>query len=200
MAETGLWAQVLAPLQAAELDAAISAVELMRPDPVVRLARLLWPRRDTPEVIRQVIDNLKLSRDERTRVLALTAPNIAPLAVLRDPVQLRRLAALLGRRHLADATDMLAREWAQVVTIEEACRGAALAVSELVVGGKALVAAGLAEPGPVLGELLLQLLDGVLVDPSTNTEAALLTRARAMHASQATDQATDQAARPRLRG
>ena len=77
---------------------------------------------------------------------------------------IRRLAAALGRKHLADATDLLAREWAQLVTIEEAVRGAALA------------------PGPGLGKLLAGLLDWVLEAPERNTADALLAQARALAA------------------
>jgi tRNA nucleotidyltransferase (CCA-adding enzyme) len=180
MAETGIWGQILAPLSVLETDAAISAVELMRPDPVVRLARLLWPLRDDRARVEALVDGLKPSRDERVRLRALTDPALAPLARLRDPVAIRRLVASLGRRHLADATDMLAREWAQVVTIEEACRDAALAVGELAVGGQALVDAGVAKPGPALGRLLAGLLDWVLEAPERNHADALLGRARAL--------------------
>ncbi len=180
MAETGMWELLFGPMTAADIDAAISAVELMRPDPVVRLARLLWPLRADRKRIEAIVEKLKPSRDERVRIRALTDPAIAPLGRLREPEAIRRLAAALGRRHLADATDMLAREWAQVVTIEEACRGAALGVGELAIGGQALVDAGIAGPGPGLGRLLGQLLDWVLVAPERNTGEALLAHARAL--------------------
>jgi len=178
MAETGIWAQVLAPMSAAEIEAAISAVELMRPDPVVRLARLLWPLRDERARIEAIVDGLKPSRDERARILALCDPANAGLARLRDPLAIRRLAAGLGRRHLADATDLVVREWSQLVTIEEAVRGAPLAVGELAIGGKDLVAAGVATPGPALGQLLAALLDWVLEAPARNRADELLARAR----------------------
>jgi len=180
MAETGIWPRILASLPTAEVHAAISAVELMRPDPVVRLARLLWPVRDDRRRIEAIVDALKPSRDERARILSLTDPAIAPLARLRDPVEIRRVVAALGRRHLADATDLLVRDWAQLVTIEEACRGAALATGDLVIGGKDLVAAGIATPGPGLGKLLAALLDWVLEVPGRNTAEALLDRARSL--------------------
>lgn len=180
MADTGMWALVLGPTPSAEVEAAITAVELMRPDPVVRLARLLWPLRADRRRIEAIVEKIKPSRDERVRVKALTDPAIAPLGQLREPEAIRRLAAALGRRHLADATDMLAQDWAQAVTIEEACRGAALAVGELALGGQALVDAGIAAPGPELGRLLTGLLDGVLAAPDQNTADALLARARAL--------------------
>jgi len=180
MADTGIWAQVLAPMSGAEVEAAVSAVELMRPDPVVRLARLLWPLRGERARIEAIVDGLKPSRDERARILALTDPANAGLARLRDPLAIRRLAAALGRRHLADATDLVVREWSQLVTIEEAVRGAPLAVAELAIGGKDLVAAGLAAPGPGLGKLLAALLDWVLEAPARNTAPELLAQARSL--------------------
>ena len=180
MADTGIWAQVLAPMGGADIEAAVSAVELMRPDPVVRLARLLWPLRSERARIEAIVDGLKPSRDERVRVLALTDPANAGLARLRDQVAIRQLAATLGRRHLADATDLVVREWSQLVTIEEAVRGAPLAVSELAIGGKELVAEGVAAPGPGLGKLLAGLLDWVLELPARNTAPELLARARSM--------------------
>ncbi|MBL9102807.1 MAG: hypothetical protein JNL82_17805 [Myxococcales bacterium] len=183
MAQTGIWAWLFGPMAPGEIEASISAVEMMRPDAVVRLARLLWPLREDRRRIEAIVEGLKPSRDERVRVRALTDPAVAPLARLRDPEAIRRLAAALGRRHLADATDMVAREWAQVVTIEEACRNAALSVGELAVGGQALVDAGVAQPGPSLGRLLGGLLDWVLTDPSRNTAEALLARARELTAS-----------------
>jgi hypothetical protein len=105
-----------------------------------------------------------------------------PLGGRRDPVESRGVAAALGRTHLADATDLLAREWAQLVTIEEAVRGAALGVGELAIGGKELVAAGVAAPGPGLGKLLAGLLAWVIEQPQRNNAEALLARARALAA------------------
>lgn len=178
MVDTGIWAWLFGPMAPGEIDAAISGVEMMRPDPVVRLARLLWPLREDRRRIEAIVEAIKPSRDERVRVRALTDPSVAPLARLRDPEAIRRVAASLGRRHLADATDMVVREWAQVVTIEEATRGAALSIGELAIGGQALVDAGIAQPGPALGRLLAGLLDWVLTEPSRNTAESLLARAR----------------------
>lgn len=178
MAETGIWPRVLAPLPPAELHAAIEHVERLPRDPVVRLARLLWPLRDDRAAIERVIDNLRPSRDERARVLALTNPALAPLGRLRDPAQLRRILAKLGRKYVADAIALHAGEWAQKITIEDAIRGAPLTVGELAVGGNDLVREGLATPGPQLGRALAELLDWVLEDPSRNTADLLLARLR----------------------
>lgn len=179
MAETGIWPRVLAPLARDELHAAIEHVERLPRDPVIRLARLLWPLRGDRAAIEAVIDRLRPSRDERARVLALTNPALAPLSTARDPATIRRILAKLGRRYAADAIALHAIEWAQTVTIEEAIRGAPLAVGELAIGGDALVAAGVCSPGPKLGRTLASLLDWVLEDPRRNTADQLLAHLRA---------------------
>lgn len=178
MAATGMWDRVLAPLPQAERLAAIDHVERLPPDPVIRLARLLWPLRDRRADIEAVIDRLRPSRDERARVLALTDPSLASLATLRDPAAIRRVLAGLGRKYVADAVALHSWEWAQAVTIDEAIRGAPLAVGELAIGGRELVDAGLAVPGPRLGQILAELLDWALEDPRRNTAEQLLAHLR----------------------
>lgn len=179
MAETGIWARVLAPMAPDEVYAAIDHVQRLPRDPVLRLARLLWPLREDRAAVEGIIDRLRPSRDERARVLALTSPDLAPLSALRDPVKIRRLLAAIGRKYVADAVALHASEWAQAVTVEEAIEGAPLAVSELAVGGNTLVEAGLCAPGPKLGRMLADLLAWVLEDPSRNTADQLLARLRA---------------------
>ncbi|MCY1053806.1 tRNA cytidylyltransferase [Nannocystis sp. SCPEA4] len=178
MAETGIWARVLAPLTQEELDAAIEHVERLPRDPVIRLARLLWPLHGDKGTIEKIVDGLKPSRDERARVLALTNPALAALKQARDPAQIRRILAKVGRKYAADAAALHAGDWAQAVTIEEAIRGAPLAVGELAIGGDALLAAGLATPGPQLGKTLAELLEWVLEDPRRNTAEQLLAHLR----------------------
>lgn len=178
MADTGIWARVLAPLARDELYAAVDHVERLPRDPVIRLARLLWPLRADKAVIEKVVDGLRPSRDERARILALTSPALAALGQTRDPVEIRRILARVGRKYAADAAALHAGEWAQAVTIEEAIRDAPLAIGELAIGGDALVGAGLATPGPQLGKTLAALLDWVLEDPRRNTAEQLLAHLR----------------------
>lgn len=178
MVATGIWDRVLAPMPRPEIDAAIEHVERLPRDPVLRLARLLWPLRADRAAIEAIVERLKPSRDERARVLALTDPQLEALSTLRDPAQIRRLLAALGRKYAADAVALHAREWAQAETIGDAIRGAPLAANELAVGGRDLVDAGLATPGPALGRTLAALLDWVLDDPSRNTADQLLARVR----------------------
>ncbi|PCC67537.1 tRNA nucleotidyltransferase (CCA-adding enzyme) [Nannocystis exedens] len=178
MAETGIWPRVLAPLEREEQLAAIEHIERLPRDPVIRLARLLWPLRADKAVIEKVIDNLRPSRDERARVLALTNPALGPLAHTHDPLQIRRILAKLGRKYAADAAALHAGEWAQAVTIEEAIRGAPLAIGELAIRGDDLVREGLATPGPQMGKTLADLLDWTLEDPRRNTRDRLLAHLR----------------------
>ncbi|WAS97582.1 CCA tRNA nucleotidyltransferase [Nannocystis punicea] len=178
MAETGIWARILVPLERETLDAAIEHVDRLPRDPVIRLARLLWPLRADKAVIEKVVDNLRPSRDERARILALTSPALEPLGSSSDPLQIRRTLAKLGRKYAADAAALHAVEWAQAVTIEEAIRGAPLAIGELAIGGNDLVREGLATPGPQMGKTLAELLDWVLEDPRRNTAAQLLEHLR----------------------
>lgn len=179
MAATGVWDRVLAPMPAGEVHDAIEHVERLPRDPVVRLARLLWPLRRDRATVERVIDRLKPSRDERARVLALTDPALEPLRTLRDAVAIRRVLARLGRKYAADAVALHAWEWAQAETIGEALRGAPLGVGELAIGGRELVDAGLCTPGPKLGKTLAALLDWVLEDPQRNTAEQLLGHLRA---------------------
>ncbi|MFV8756628.1 CCA tRNA nucleotidyltransferase [Nannocystaceae bacterium ST9] len=181
MARTGLWSRVLAELAEPERSQAIAAVDRMAGDPIVRLARLLWPIRAERERIEALLEALRPSREERAIVLALTEPaldRLEPLAAAGNGPGLRRLIAGLGRPLLAAAIDMrgLAPEHAAIVHAE--LEGAALTGKELAIKGRDLIAAGVAQPGKQLGERLEQLLDWVLDDPRRNHADTLLARAR----------------------
>jgi tRNA nucleotidyltransferase (CCA-adding enzyme) len=54
-----------------------------------------------------------------------------------------------------------------------------LAVGDLAIDGRALIALGL-RPGPRFGDILEELLEWVLDDPSRNTEEALVKRVLAL--------------------
>ena len=66
--------------------------------------------------------------------------------------------------------------------LELHCGAIRLHTGEMAIGGKELVAAGIAAPGPGLGKLLAALLDWVLEEPARNTADLLLARARALAA------------------
>jgi hypothetical protein len=91
---------------------------------------------------------------------------------------MRRAVAALGRAHLEGVLHVLELSPDHARAIERACEGAALAVDELVVQGRDLIAAGIMSAGPQVGQRLRFLLDRVLVDPSLNEREVLLGLAR----------------------
>src|SRR5690606_18095487 len=94
MVDTGMWPHVLPALDPEATEAAIAAVDRMRPDPTARLARLYWPlvtEEGGVDRITAAIDALRPSRDERRIVLALCSRATVELAAAgRDPVAIRR--------------------------------------------------------------------------------------------------------------
>ncbi|NVB41906.1 hypothetical protein G6O69_29010 [Pseudenhygromyxa sp. WMMC2535] len=203
MAVTGLWSRVLAPLAEPVLEEAIAAVDRLPRRPTLRLARLLWPIRAERAEVEAIIEALRPSREERARVLGLTAEGVDELAAALDAqgeddagtdadadaddgrgAALRRAAAELGRGLLDDAQDLLELDAAARAELAAALEGAALSPKELALKGRDLISAGVAAPGPALGELLEQLFDWVLEAPERNTSEALLARARAMMAGE----------------
>ncbi|MCA9690516.1 MAG: tRNA cytidylyltransferase [Myxococcales bacterium] len=181
--ETGMWPVALGELGEAERAArseSIAACDRLRADPVLRLARLYWPARAERARIEASLEQLKPSKVERRRVSALTAPGIAALAALAQGPDLRRAAAALGREHVGDALELLEAPADARARLHAAIDGAPLTIGELAIGGRDLVAAGAARPGPALGDMLRSLLDWAMEEPARNEPAALLERARAL--------------------
>jgi tRNA nucleotidyltransferase (CCA-adding enzyme) len=195
MARTGLWDRVLAPLTDPVRSETIAAVDRIGlqgrfqggPRPMLRLARLLWPVRHERAQLEHTLDQLKLSREERTRVLRLTELTVDELgeaAKLTDEsagasagVCVRKLVAELDRAYLEDALDLLELDPDARARIDAALVGAALTGKELAIKGRDLIEAKLATPGTQLGDLLEGLLDWVIEDPSRNTPEQLLAEA-----------------------
>lgn len=180
MVETGLWDVVLGPSDAAERDEAIAVVDRLPPRPILRLARLLRSLRADLAAIEARVDALKPSRDERSRVLRLCEPVVDALAdaFAADDLALRRAAAAVGRAYLEDAQAILELSATQRARLDDALDGAALTSKELAIKGRDLIAAGVAEPGRRLGELLSELFEWVLRDPTRNDPDQLLAEAR----------------------
>lgn len=187
MAGTGLWDRVLAPLELEVRDEAIAACDRLPPRPVLRLARLLWPVRHDREQVTAIVEALRPSREERTCVLRLTDDVVDELALtaelddvaLRGPA-LRRLVAALGLAYLDDACALLELDVGRRAAIADALTGAALTSAQLAIKGRDLIAAGIAKPGPQLGQLIEGLLEWVLDDPARNEREQLLERARSL--------------------
>ncbi len=175
MHETGVWPHVLPTLDEQARAEAIAAVDALPRDAVLRLARLLGPvAREAPAVVEAALEQLRFGRADRVRLAALLGTAALGLATLTDAVQIRRTAAAVGRDHVEDALLLAAPSSAVTARLRAALQGAVLATGELAVGGRDLVAAGLAAPGPALGQLLRRLLDHVLEQPSDNHRDRLL--------------------------
>jgi tRNA nucleotidyltransferase (CCA-adding enzyme) len=183
MARTGLWDRVLAPLGDSVRAETIAAVDRLPSRPMLRLARLLWPVRHEREPIEATLDQLKLSRDERARVVRLTELAVDELG---EAAQLegegagacvRRIVAEIEREYLEDAIELLELDAGARERVEAALTGAALTGKELAIKGRDLIAAKIAAPGKQLGELLDGLLEWVIEDPARNTPEQLLAEA-----------------------
>lgn len=184
MAETGLWDRVLAPLEAEARAEAIAACDRLPVQWLVRLARLLWPVRHAREGVEAVVEALKPSREERATVLRLTDTCVDELALALEAESdvraemIRRSAAELERGYIDDAVTMLELDASARAVLADALEGAALSTKELAIKGRDLIAAGITQPGPRMGELLDELLEFVLDDPRRNDAEQLLSRAR----------------------
>jgi tRNA nucleotidyltransferase (CCA-adding enzyme) len=183
MAQTGLWDRVLAPLGAEIRAETIAACDRIAPRPIVRLARLLWPVRHDREQVERVLDGLRPSREERAALLRLTEESVdeLALALALDPAErgpmIRRSAAELERGYLDDAASLLELGDDGRAALAEALDGAALSSKELAIKGRDLITAGVAAPGPRIGELLDELLEWVIEDPRRNDAQQLLAEA-----------------------
>ncbi|MEE9385890.1 MAG: hypothetical protein V3V08_20970 [Nannocystaceae bacterium] len=176
LAGTGLWSRVLMRLEEEQREAAIQHIDALRSDAVLRLARLLWPRRRDATELLSVVVALKLSRADQRRVTELTRPYIAALAEVGEPAELRRIVARLGAGQLPDALDVAEVGAAQRMVIAEACDGSALNAKDLAIGARDLIDRAGAEAGPRLGQTLRTLLAEVIEDPRRNTARYLLKR------------------------
>ena len=189
---------------AARLRALLGAIEQL---PVAhRLGALLWPMREwlagagarvltVPRALAELLDErLKLPVSERQHLAALLTTPLLDSELcphLHGPALRRLLAqhpgpvldALLAiQRAYATASGepAVAERLAELVRRIEAERALhpPLSVGELVLSGKDLIAELSLQPGPVVGELLRELLVAVLDDPARNDRAVLLARAK----------------------
>jgi len=175
MVETGVWPHVLPDFDPRD---AFPSVDALPPDPVLRLARLLLSC--PPGVALERFGALKPSRVDKQRLGALLSSRGADLARAEDPVAARRAAAVLGREHVADLLALHAVPEERASMILGAIDGSPLSVRELAISGRDLQSAGIARPGPAMGQLLDALLEAVIEQPELNFAPHLLTRARDM--------------------
>jgi len=173
-------------------------VDRVEADPVIRGALLFAaddaksPSEDVDDAAREqaneVCRRLKWSNQDRKRCAALVGMGRPGPWIGLDEVGTRRRLARFERASVPDLRSFLAAyrgEGADIEAVETTieailARGDALAIADLAVAGRDLIAELGVAPGKHLGEALEQLLDEVLADPDKNQRETLLQRARAI--------------------
>ncbi len=176
----GVLATILPELREGGLEAACGRITRAPQDPVIRLACLLWGL-DEPE-LDMVLRKLKMSNDERKRIVAMFRQHRAMDDVRGEPAVVRAFLSRLGRKGAPDTLALLEMEASRTgdsslakgvaSARDELASGAALEVGELAIRGSDVMelAGG---GGPIVGEMLRALLADVLQDPSRNDADAL---------------------------
>lgn len=145
-------------------------------DAVVRRAdRALGARAE------RLLKELKFSNEESVLAGVLVSVYGAALSESWQEPEVRRLLADVTRPRLAAAISLWRASGSRtLVELAEAIatRGDALALGDLAVTGSDLMSELGIAPGRALGDTLKRLLDDVLDDPSLNTRASLLSRAK----------------------
>jgi len=174
-AQVARWlARVDRAVPAARLAALLG--DLAAPDPAAR--RL---DRSAQRAAEAVLRRLKFSNDECAAAAVAIGAASAVLSAGWSDAEIRRLLADATRPHAAIAAALWRADGAaELADRADAilARGDALAVGELAVAGKDLMAALAMSPGPRIGRLLAGLLDRVLDDPSLNQREPLIALAR----------------------
>lgn len=199
MRRTGIWEATLgeraAAFDDARFEAALCAVDRVAGPGarIARLAGLLHPLCDQRQAVEGWLRDYRYSNAERAEVVRLHGVLARELDPSRLDVELRRLAASVGREHTdaglsfraavlacmhgedsAPAVEARAqRERARQVLTPEV----ALSQRELAVTGQMLIEQVGVPRGPQVGRLLARLFDEVLDDPARNEREALLRRA-----------------------
>ncbi|HEX2692364.1 MAG TPA: hypothetical protein VHN14_37410 [Kofleriaceae bacterium] len=173
-------ARWLARIDAAPPPARLGALvaELAEPDPTLR--RL---DRRAQRAADAVLRRLKFSNDECAAAAVLVGVSAAPLAAAWSDAELRRLLADVTRHHAEAAVALWRADRATELADRAAAilaRHDALAIGELAIAGKDLLAELEMPPGPAVGRLLAQLFDHVLIDPALNTRDQLIAIARGL--------------------
>lgn len=142
-----------------------------------RLALLLYGK--TKGELLCVAHELRLSNDQKHRLLLLASPNEVDLGL--TPVSAR-----LFLRHYGDEADAAARMLAilgvispefETLASEEAAKDPCLSPDALAIGGGDIISLGIAS-GKEVGALLSRLLDEVIRDPSLNEREKLIDKAK----------------------
>ncbi|MBT8492058.1 MAG: hypothetical protein KJO07_03275, partial [Deltaproteobacteria bacterium] len=184
---TGVIASIL-PELAVRPDSAwpavLDLVDRADRDPVLRHTVLMLggdPQlRPSPEQVETACRRLKWSNDDRRRAAKLARFARPELWRGLSESELRRQLAAVDRASIGDllaALEVLGPDPCAAIRVV-AERGDALAIAELAIAGRDLIAELGVQPGPQVGEILRTLLDEVLAEPGHNRREWLLQRAR----------------------
>lgn len=171
-------------------DDTLALLDRSDPDALRRISLLLVRGLEDPTLADGICRRLKLSNDERARVVRLVEHSRIP-AFLGAPLlsarpiraEVRRYLRAVGAEHLADVSTLLRELGHDTTELISACStetgaGAPLNQKDLAINGKDLLEAGIVTPGPSVGRVLATLLESVLDDPELNQRDALLELAR----------------------
>ncbi|MCE2900469.1 MAG: CCA tRNA nucleotidyltransferase [Gemmatimonadetes bacterium] len=192
-------------------DALLRAVDCVpRPGPAGRPLRkplrfaLLFSGLDGQQVERQLralrFSNLDIASVsglvDRWHRLGSALTTTLQSGTVPPDAELRRLAANVGRLHVGGFLRLCAARWAgneavrpaQWRALHRRLLGIAfrdpIAIADLAIDGDDLRQIGV-QPGPAFGRILQGLLEHVLIDPTRNDRAILLSQARTLAASEA---------------
>lgn len=168
---TGVLAQILP-----ERTESIEIVDGLRADPVLRFAALL--AHDDRDTANTVSRRLKLSNDDRQRVMHLIEHAAVGYAAAWTDADIRRWVAKVEREQVADALDVRAAVAGDLPELRARAQGVIdagdpLYPRELALSGQDVMRILALGPGRHIGEALAALLDKVLEDPSLNDSATL---------------------------
>jgi tRNA nucleotidyltransferase (CCA-adding enzyme) len=191
---SGILKTVLADLDAAITDEQQWLDSIDRAPARARLGALMAPLADpaadgyhldfdTQKRVAGVLRALKFSNVEADLAATLVATSRASREEAWTPTNVRRLLAAIDRDKRLPAIELWAADpHPNAALIAEARRILAakepLAIGDLVLTGKDLMAALSQPPGPIIGRILQALLDRVIEDPSLNTRDRLLAAAQ----------------------
>lgn len=170
----------------AEMETAWRRLDRAAPDPIRRLTHLIscgFASFAVPEKVQRTNEltrHLRLSNREQKRVETLLDSEMEPEDLTSEAA--RRWLARVERENASDcisyAEERATRPAFLQLAREELRVNAPLSLKELRLSGRDLIEAELVSPGPQVKELLRELLDAVLEDPSLNEHERLLEHAR----------------------
>lgn len=183
-----------------EYECAILRVNEAPRDFIPRLALfvLLGTRTGLPAEARRKVGEevsriFRLSRSQSARIVCLLefARPRSDLVDRPDGASIRHYLSRIGRTHCIDVLNLLPLSCpldapqgpSRLLSdraIKELTSGAPLSLSELKIGGKDLIDAGIVTPGRAVGVILGRLLETVLTSPEKNEPTVLLDLARTL--------------------